>query len=124
MRSRPEDGGTLHVDAAAILPFAEALFASLLRGGYRNISRDRASPDRNFVQGHADRSGVPVGRASNAIYSPPGGGRAARGVGRGRDGGLLSPTAQAPILSLDPGLSAVPEGADFPFDHAGEGGRR
>ncbi len=42
---------SLHVDAEAILPFARALFAALLRAGFRNIHGVIHHQSENFTQG-------------------------------------------------------------------------
>jgi creatinine amidohydrolase/Fe(II)-dependent formamide hydrolase-like protein len=47
----PEGTGTLHVDAGALLPTAEALFAGLLRIGFRNIHGIIHHQTENFAAG-------------------------------------------------------------------------
>ena len=48
---RPERNGTLHVDAEALLPFAKAMFAGLLRIGFRNIHIVIHHQTENFAAG-------------------------------------------------------------------------
>lgn len=119
--ARPVDGATLHVDASAILPFAEALFASLLLGGYRNIHGIVHHQTENFHQGMPTDLVFRLA-ARNVIFRHI---EATRGAGwwgasemsdyydqhaEGTD-----PFAWIQIHPLFPGV------ADFPFDHAGEG---
>ena len=47
----PERNGTLHVDAEALLPFAKAMFAGLLRIGFRNIHIVIHHQTENFAAG-------------------------------------------------------------------------
>ena len=47
----PEGTGNLHIDATAIVPFAEGLFTALLRGGFRNIHGVIHHQTENFAQG-------------------------------------------------------------------------
>ncbi|KPP88045.1 MAG: creatinine amidohydrolase [Rhodobacteraceae bacterium HLUCCA08] len=117
----PEDGGTLHVDAAAILPFAEALFASLLRGGYRNIHGIVHHQTENFVQGMPTDLVFRLA-ARNAIFRHL---EATRGPGWWGAGEMADYYRQH-AAGTDPFAwiqvhPLFPEGADFPFDHAGEG---
>ena len=48
---RGPEGGTLHVDAGRIAPFAEELFLGLLRIGFRNIHGIIHHQTENFVAG-------------------------------------------------------------------------
>jgi len=48
---RSPEGGTLHLDAGLLAGFAEALFAGLLRVGFRNIHAVIHHQTENFVQG-------------------------------------------------------------------------
>jgi creatinine amidohydrolase/Fe(II)-dependent formamide hydrolase-like protein len=47
----PEEKGTLHVDAEALLPFAKAMFHGLLRIGFRNIHVVIHHQTENFAVG-------------------------------------------------------------------------
>ncbi|MDH3263645.1 MAG: creatininase family protein, partial [Paracoccaceae bacterium] len=47
----PEGTGNLHVDAATLLPLAQALFAELLAVGFRNLHAVIHHQTENFVQG-------------------------------------------------------------------------
>ncbi len=119
--ARPEDGGTLHVDASAIRPFAEALFAGLLRGGYRNIHGIIHHQTENF---HQDMPADLTFRlaAPNAIFRHL---ESTRGPGWWGAGEMADyyeqhtegtdPFAWIQVQPL------FPKDADFPFDHAGEG---
>lgn len=119
--ARPEDGATLHVDASAILPFAEALFASLLLGGYRNIHGIVHHQTENFHQGMPTDLAFRLA-ARNSIFRHLEG---TRGPGWWGAAGMsdyydlhaegTDPFAWIQIHPL------FPKGADFPFDHAGEG---
>jgi creatinine amidohydrolase len=119
--ARPEDGATLHVDASAILPLAEALFRSLLTGGYRNIHGIVHHQTENFQQGMPTDLVFRLA-ARNAIFRHV---EHLRGPGwwganemsdyydRHAEG--TDPFAWIRIHPL------FPKGADYPFDHAGEG---
>jgi creatinine amidohydrolase/Fe(II)-dependent formamide hydrolase-like protein len=47
----PERNGSLHVDANALLPFAQSLFRGLLRIGFRNVHFIIHHQTENFVAG-------------------------------------------------------------------------
>ncbi len=55
----PEGTGTLHVDAAAILPLAENLFAALLKAGFPHPPRGDPPPDRKLRARDAHRPDLP-----------------------------------------------------------------
>jgi creatinine amidohydrolase/Fe(II)-dependent formamide hydrolase-like protein len=119
--ARPEDGGTVHVDAAAILPFAEALFGSLLLAGYRNIHGIIHHQTENFHQGMPTDLVFRLA-ARNAIFR-----HVERARGPGWWGaGEMSDYYDQHEKGTDPFAwirihPLFPKGADFPFDHAGEG---
>jgi len=48
---RPEGNGSVHVDGGRLAPFAEALFAGLLRVGFRNIHAIIHHQTENFAAG-------------------------------------------------------------------------
>jgi len=48
---RGPEGGTVQVDASVLIPFAQALFLSLLRVGFRNIHAVIHHQTENFAQG-------------------------------------------------------------------------
>ena len=48
---RPEGNGSVHVDGGSLAPFAEALFAGLLRVGFRNIHAIIHHQTENFAAG-------------------------------------------------------------------------
>lgn len=119
--ARPEDGGTLHVEAGAILPLAEGLFAALLRAGHRNIHGIVHHQTENLAQGMpTDLAFRLAGR--NAIFRHL---EAERGAGWW-GAGAMSDYYDRQSEGTDPFASILihplfPPGADFPFDHAGEG---
>jgi len=117
----PEGTGTLHLDAAALLPMVEALFAALLAGGFRNIHGVIHHQTENFAQGMPTDLVFRLG-ARNAIFRHL---EAARGPGWwGRaemaDYYQRHAAAEDPFnwIRIHP---LFPKGADFPFDHAGLG---
>jgi len=119
--ARPEDGGTLHVDASSILPFAEGLFASLLSAGYRNIHGIVHHQTENFHQGMPTDLAFRLA-ARNAIFRHL---EQARGPGWW-GAGEMSNYYDQHAEGTDPFAwirihPLFPKGADFPFDHAGEG---
>jgi creatinine amidohydrolase len=117
----PEGTGTLHIDAGALLPMLEGLFAALLKTGFRNLHAVIHHQTENFAQGMPTDLALRLA-ARNAIFRHleaergPGwwGGRAMADYyadhARGAD-----PFAWIRVHPL------FPPGADFPFDHAGEG---
>lgn len=119
--ARPQDGGTLHVDAAAILPFAEALFASLLLAGYRNIHGIVHHQTENFHQGMPTDLVFRLA-ARNAIFRHIEKERGPGWWGAGEMADYYDQHAEGtdPFawIRIHP---LFPKGADFPFDHAGEG---
>ncbi len=119
--ARPEDGGTLHIDASAILPFAEALFASLLLGGYRNVHGIIHHQTENFHQGMPTDLAFRLA-ARNAIFrhiettrGPGWWGASEMSDYYERHAERADPFSWIQVHPL------FPAGADFPFDHAGEG---
>lgn len=117
----PEGTGTLHVDAAAILPFAEGLFAALLRAGFRNIHGVVHHQTENFAQGMPTDLCFRLA-ARNAVFRHL---EAERGTGWWGDRQMHDYYAQHAAgvnpfnwIQIHP---LFPSGADFPFDHAGEG---
>ena len=59
--------GTLHLDATALLPMAEALFAALLNTGFRNLHGVIHHQTENFAQGMPTRPMTTVSGASASI---------------------------------------------------------
>ncbi len=117
----PEGTGTLHVGTEAILPLAEALFLALLRGGFRNIHGVIHHQTENFAQGMPTDLAFRLA-ARNAIFRHL---EDSRGPGWwGRD--EMTDYYQRQAAGEDPFAwirihPLFPKGADFPFDHAGEG---
>ncbi|MFO1539751.1 MAG: creatininase family protein [Chloroflexota bacterium] len=117
----PEGTGTLHVETAAFLPFAEGLFRALLRGGFRNIHGVIHHQTENFAQGMPTDLAFRLA-ARNATFAHL---EAERGTGwwgsnEQRDYYARHAAGENPFnwIRIHPSL---PPGAAFPFDHAGEG---
>jgi creatinine amidohydrolase len=113
--------GTLHLDATALLPMAEALFAALLATGFRNIHGVIHHQTENFAQGMPTDLTFRLA-ARNAIFRHLEG---TRGPGWWGDRGMQDYYAQH-AAGADPFNwirihPLFPPGADFPFDHAGVG---
>lgn len=117
----PEGTGTLHIDASALLPMIEGLFAALLQGGFRNIHGVIHHQTENFAQGMPTDLVFRLG-ARNAIFRHL---EAERGAGwwgkrEMADYYDLHAVAGDPFnwIRIHP---LFPKGADYPFDHAGLG---
>ncbi|MFZ1480457.1 MAG: creatininase family protein [Paracoccaceae bacterium] len=117
----PEGSGTLHLDATALLPMAEALFAALLATGFRNVHGVIHHQTENFAQGMPTDLTFRLA-ARNAIFRHL---EAERGAGWWGDRGMQDYYAEAQAgadpfnwIRIHP---LFPQGADFPFDHAGVG---
>ena len=118
----PEGSGTLHLDATALLPMAEALFAALLATGFRNLHGVIHHQTENFAQGMPTDLTFRLA-ARNAIFRHLGSAREVPAGGATRACRITMPTAQAGAdpfnwIRIHP---LFPKGADFPFDHAGVG---
>lgn len=117
----PDGTGTLHVDAGAILPFAEALFTGLLRGGFRNVHGVVHHQTENFSQGMpTDLAFRLAARNATFRYLEESRGAGWWGAGGMRDYYRLREEGADPFawIRIHP---LFPAGAEFPFDHAGEG---
>jgi creatinine amidohydrolase/Fe(II)-dependent formamide hydrolase-like protein len=117
----PEGTGTLHIDAAAILPLAEALFTALLQAGFRNIRGVIHHQTEGFDQGMPTDLAFRLA-ARNAIMRFL---EATRGPGWWGDRAMQDYYADQ-ALGADPFNwiqihPLFPKGAAFPFDHAGKG---
>ena len=117
----PAGSGTLHIDASAILPFAEGLFAALLKTGFRNLHGVIHHQTENFAQGMPTDLCFRLA-ARNAIFRHL---EAERGLGWWGDSAMQDYYAQH-AAGADPFNwirihPLFPKGADFPFDHAGQG---
>ncbi|CAN1489989.1 Creatininase/formamide hydrolase [Paracoccaceae bacterium] len=117
----PEGTGTLHIDTTAILPLAEALFAALLRSGFRNIRGVIHHQTEGFDQGMpTDLAFRLAGR--NAIMRHL---EATRGPGwwgdRAMQGYYDDQARGADPFNWIQIHPLFPKGAAFPFDHAGKG---
>ncbi|MGQ0565249.1 MAG: creatininase family protein [Gemmobacter sp.] len=113
--------GTLHLDATALLPMAEALFAALLATGFRNLHGVIHHQTENFAQGMPTDLTFRLA-ARNAIFRHL---EATRGPGWWGDRAMHDYYAEA-AAGADPFNwirihPLFPKGADFPFDHAGIG---
>ena len=117
----PEGTGTLHLDTPAFQPLAEALFAALLAGGFRNIHGVIHHQTENFAQGMPTDLAFRLA-ARNAIFRHL---EAARGPGWWGRTEMADYYAQhdrgADPFSWIRIHPLFPKGADFPFDHAGQG---
>ncbi len=117
----PEGTGTLHLDAGAILPMAEALFAALLAAGFRNVHGVIHHQTENFAQGMPTDLAFRLA-ARNAIFRFL---EAERGQGWWGRAEMRDYYADHAV-GADPFAwirvhPLFPKGAAFPFDHAGEG---
>lgn len=113
------DGGTVHVDAGAILPFAQAVFTGLLRVGLRNIHGVVHHQTENFAQGMPTDLAFRLA-AKQAVFAYT---EATRGEGWWGGAGMAGyydGPADNPFnwISIHP---LLPPGADYVFDHAGRG---
>lgn len=117
----PEHGTTLHVDAAALVPFFEALCTSFLKAGFRNVHAVIHHQSENIAQGMPTDLAFRLA-ARNAIFRYL---EAERGMGwwgRRDMADYYADHAQGtdPFnwIRLHP---LFPKNDIFPFDHAGEG---
>ncbi len=113
--------GTLHLDATALLPMAEALFAALLATGFRNLHGVIHHQTENFAQGMPTDLTFRLA-ARNSIFRHL---ERERGPGWWGDRGMQDYYADH-AAGADPFNwirihPLFPKGADFPFDHAGLG---
>jgi creatinine amidohydrolase/Fe(II)-dependent formamide hydrolase-like protein len=113
--------GTLHIEPAAFLPLAEALFAGLLATGFRNLHAVIHHQTENFAQGMPTDLAFRLA-ARNAIFRHLEAGRGPGWWGKSEmaDYYARHATGQDPFnwIRIHP---LFPSGADFPFDHAGLG---
>jgi creatinine amidohydrolase/Fe(II)-dependent formamide hydrolase-like protein len=113
--------GTLHLDPATFLPLAEALFSALLATGFRNLHGVIHHQTEAFAQGMPTDLSFRLA-ARNAIFRHLEG---TRGPGWWGERGMQDYYARHAV-GADP-FSWIrihplfPQGADFPFDHAGVG---
>lgn len=117
----PEGTGTLHIDAAALLPFAEGLFAALLRAGFRNVHGLIHHQSENFLQGMPTDLAFRLA-ARNAIFRHLDAERGTGWWGRAEMADYYADHA----VGADPFAwirihPVLPPAAGFVFDHAGEG---
>ena len=119
----PEGTGNLHIDAGLILPLAQALFASLLRIGFRNIHGIIHHQTENFAQGMPTDLAFRLA-ARQAIFAHL---EAVRGPGWWGAEGMESYYADHAAgdnpfnwIAIHPLMDADIT-ARYPFDHAGEG---
>lgn len=117
----PEGTGSLHVDAGRLAPFAEDLFLGLLRIGFRNIHGIVHHQSENFRQGMPTDLAFRLG-ARQAIFRFL---EATRGEGWWGDAAMAEYYADQ-AAGADPFGCVklhrlLPDGNDYPFDHAGEG---
>ncbi|MBW7922429.1 MAG: creatininase family protein [Rubellimicrobium sp.] len=117
----PETFGTYHVPSEAILPFAQAMFASLLRAGLRNIHGIIHHQTENFWQGMPTDLAFRLA-ARNAVFAHLESTRGSGWWGAPENADYYADFAggENPFnwISVHP---LLPPGADYPFDHAGKG---
>ena len=113
--------GTLHIDANALLPFAQSLFAALLDTGFRNIHGVIHHQTENFAQGMPTDLAFRLA-ARNAIFRHL---ELVRGPGWWGDRAMQDYYAQHAVgadpfnwIRIHP---LFPKDSGFPFDHAGVG---
>ncbi|MCX7889931.1 MAG: creatininase family protein [Rhodobacteraceae bacterium] len=118
----PEGSGTLQVGAEALVPFAEALFAGLLRIGFRNIHAVIHHQTENFAQGMPTDLSFRLG-ARKAIFAHL---ERERGEGWWGAPGMESyygdhAKGENPFnwVRVHPLFDTA--AGDYPFDHAGPG---
>ena len=119
----PEGTGTLHVDAGAIAPFAEAMFAGLLRIGFRNIHAIVHHQTENFVAGMpTDLAFRFAGRQAVFKHIERAHGEGWWGRAEMRDYYARHDAGTEPFnwIRVHPLMSAAVTAA-YPFDHAGVG---
>lgn len=117
----PEGLGTLHLDASAFLPMAEALFAAALRAGIRNLHGVIHHQTENFHQGMPTDLVFRLA-ARNAIFRHLETERGPGWWGRADMADYYQQQAEGSDPFAWIGIHPLfPKGADFPFDHAGEG---
>lgn len=117
----PEGTGTVQVDAGVILPFAQALFAGLLQTGLRNIHGVIHHQTENFVQGMpTDLAFRLAARQAVFAHLESTRGRGWWGKGEMADYYAGHAAGDNPFnwIAIHP---LLPPGADYVFDHAGEG---
>jgi creatinine amidohydrolase/Fe(II)-dependent formamide hydrolase-like protein len=117
----PEGTGTLHIDANAILPMAEALFTTLLKAGFRNIRGVIHHQTEGFDQGMPTDLAFRLAGRNGIMRFLEG----TRGPGWWGDRGMQDYYAQQ-AEGADPFNwirihPLFPKGAAYPFDHAGKG---
>ena len=119
----PEGTGTVHVDAAALAPVAEAIFLGLLRVGFRNIHGLVHHQSENFGQGMPTDLAFRMG-ARQAVFRFLGQTRGEGWWGRDetRDYYAAREAGRDPIswVRIHP-LMGEEVTAHYPFDHAGRG---
>ncbi|MEI6097084.1 MAG: creatininase family protein [Alphaproteobacteria bacterium] len=119
----PAGTGTLDVDSRVLVPFAESLFAGLLRVGFRNIHGVIHHQTENFIQGMPTDLAFRLA-ARQAVFAHLEATRGQGWWGKGEMSDYYGGHARGenPFnwISLHPLMpAAVAE--HFPFDHAGEG---
>jgi creatinine amidohydrolase/Fe(II)-dependent formamide hydrolase-like protein len=117
----PEGTGTVHVAAEAILPFAQGLFAGLLRAGVRNIHGIIHHQTENFAQGMPTDLAFRLA-ARNAVFAHLEAERGPGWWGRPDAADYYAGHARGdnPFnwIRIHP---LMPPGIAYPFDHAGRG---
>ncbi len=119
----PEGNGSLHVGGDVLFPFAQTMFAALLRIGFRNVHAFIHHQTENFAAGMPTDLAFKFG-ARQAIFAHI---EAERGEGWWGDKSMADYYAKQsggedPFnwIRIHPLLTAEMIGT-YPFDHAGEG---
>ena len=119
----PEGTGTVHVDAAHLVPVAEAIFHGLLRVGFRNIHGLVHHQSENFGQGMPSDLAFRLG-ARQAVFRflEERRGEGWWGAEAGRDYYEAHAEGRDPFnwVRIHP-LMGEEVTARYPFDHAGQG---
>ena len=115
------ESGTLHLDPAAFLPFAQALFAALLKTGFRHIHGLIHHQTENFRQGMPTDLAFRLA-ARQATFTHLEATRGAGWWGKGEMADYYDANAENPFnwISIHP-LMPPEVARHFPFDHAGMG---
>ena len=117
----PEGTGTLDVGSQVLVPFAESLFAGLLRIGFRNIHGVIHHQTENFAQGMPTDLAFRLA-ARQAVFAHLEVTRGPGWWGKGDMAGYYAAEGDNPFawISVHPLMPAA-VAQHFPFDHAGEG---
>jgi len=119
----PEGSGTVHVDAARLVPVAESIFHGLLRVGFRNIHGSVQHQSENFVQGMPTDLAFRLGARQGVFrFLEEHRGEGWWGAESARDYYEAHAEGRDPFnwVRIHP-LMGEEVTAHYPFDHAGRG---